>query len=69
MTLLSTIGRHVGLPSLSLSSLGKTAGVLRQRRALARLDDAALTDMGLTRADVEQEIKRPVWDVPANWRG
>lgn len=35
--------------------------VSRQRRALARLDDRLLKDIGITRCDVEQEISRPFW--------
>ena len=40
----------------------------RQRNALRALDDAALQDMGLSRAEVEREANRPFWDVPAGWR-
>ena len=40
----------------------------RQRAALGKLDDAALADIGLTRAQAVAEAKRPLWDVPANWR-
>ena len=40
----------------------------RQRAALAKLDDAALADIGLTRLQANIEAKRPLWDVPANWR-
>ena len=36
----------------------------RQRRQLAMLDDAALKDLGLSRADVQQESERPFWDDP-----
>ncbi|MGX9351545.1 DUF1127 domain-containing protein [Shimia sp. W99] len=68
MTLLSTIGRSFGI-SFDTSAITKAAAVMRQRRALNRLDAAALKDLGLTRADVEAELKRPVWDVPTNWRG
>ena len=32
-----------------------------QRRTLARLDDRLLRDMGLTRADVDQEVSKPFW--------
>ena len=34
---------------------------LRQRRALAALDDRLLQDIGLSRADVERECSRPFW--------
>jgi uncharacterized protein YjiS (DUF1127 family) len=33
----------------------------RQREELARLDDRALKDLGLTRCDVEAELCKPVW--------
>ncbi len=33
----------------------------RQRKHLASLDDAALKDIGLSRADVAAELKKPVW--------
>jgi uncharacterized protein YjiS (DUF1127 family) len=41
----------------------------RSRRALARLDDRALRDIGLTRGDAQIEANRPVWSVPAVWLG
>ncbi len=34
----------------------------RERRALSRLNDRMLKDVGLTRADVEQESRRCFWD-------
>lgn len=33
----------------------------RERRQLASLDDAVLKDLGLTRVDVEREIRKPFW--------
>lgn len=42
--------------------------VRRTRLDLDRLTDAQLRDIGLTREDVEQEMRRPLWDVPAHWR-
>jgi uncharacterized protein YjiS (DUF1127 family) len=35
-----------------------------QRRRLAVLDDVALKDLGLSRADVMQESERPFWSDP-----
>lgn len=34
---------------------------MRQRRRLSELDDRMLTDIGLTRADVSHEVKKPFW--------
>ncbi|EEE37660.1 conserved domain protein [Rhodobacteraceae bacterium KLH11] len=39
----------------------------RQRRALARLDDRALADIGLSRSEAQTEAARPIWDTPDNW--
>ncbi len=36
----------------------------KERRQLAMLDDAALKDIGLSRADALQESERPFWDDP-----
>lgn len=36
----------------------------RQRMELARLSDAALHDLGMSRVDVLQEVERPFWDDP-----
>jgi len=36
----------------------------RQRQELARLSDDALKDIGMSRADIEQEISRPFWYDP-----
>lgn len=38
--------------------------VARQRRALLRLDDAALKDFAASRADAWHEGGRPWWDLP-----
>ena len=56
--------------SRALFDLARDAASLRrQRDALRRLDDTALADLGLTREEAEAEARRPVWDVPENWRG
>lgn len=66
--------------SISLSSrfssprrgaVARLTGILslwRQRRALARLDNAALDDIGLTRRQAEAEARRPLWDAPEFWQ-
>lgn len=69
MTLIASLGRHAGLSSAKTPTFGQMAALRRQRKALARLDDATLRDLGLTRSQAEQEAKRAAWDVPANWRG
>lgn len=43
-------------------------GIFAQRRALARLDDAALNDIGVSREAAEFEAARPFWDLPARMR-
>jgi uncharacterized protein YjiS (DUF1127 family) len=40
----------------------------RQRRALARLDVAALRDIGITPEQAAAEASRPLWDVTPSWR-
>lgn len=53
-------------------SLGKRILTLlslrRSRLDLAGLSDEQLRDIGLTRDQVADEIARPIWDVPNNWR-
>lgn len=40
----------------------------KQRRALARMDDSQLKDLGLSRNEAMEEAKRSIWDAPANWK-
>ncbi|MBO3274622.1 DUF1127 domain-containing protein [Pseudomonas schmalbachii] len=48
----------------ALARLHRWHELRRQRRQLAALSDYMLKDIGLTRADIEQEIERPFWDDP-----
>jgi len=57
-------GRSGPAFSLFLSAFG----LFRERQALGRLTDTQLKDIGLSRAQALAEAKRPIWDVPANWR-
>lgn len=57
-------------PTRPAGLIGRIVAILAlgaQRRRLAELDDAALADIGLTRAEAEAEAGRPVWDVPTHW--
>ncbi|MEX0340780.1 MAG: hypothetical protein AB3N11_17290 [Arenibacterium sp.] len=49
-------------------SLKTLVDVWKSRRALARLDRHALTDVGIDAARAQKESAKPIWDVPATWR-
>jgi uncharacterized protein YjiS (DUF1127 family) len=36
----------------------------RQRQQLASMNESALKDLGLSRADIQNESERPFWDDP-----
>ncbi|AXX97290.1 DUF1127 domain-containing protein [Profundibacter amoris] len=68
MTTCNTPARTTRKPRPTAFHMIKLALKARhQRRALRRLDSAALADLGLTRKQAKQEANRPIWDVPANW--
>ncbi|MFX0541156.1 DUF1127 domain-containing protein [Roseovarius sp. S4756] len=48
--------------------LGSLIALSRSRRALAALNDAALSDIGLTPAEARREARRAFWDIPQTWR-
>lgn len=73
------IGPQAILQSLAIAVVRQTTRALamllywhdisRERRALLELDDRMLRDIGITRADAEQEAGRPFWDDAAvRWR-
>ncbi len=68
MTFISTLSRRSGMPAFNVGWLFTLPAVRRQRRQLANLDEAALRDLGLTKAEVAHEVNRSIWDVPATWR-
>ena len=71
MTARSHIHARPTHPSVFTGLFGRLAAahaVWRQRRALSRLDDAALKDIGVSRGEAHREARRPAWDVPAHWR-
>ena len=51
-----------------LYALPRLFALRRERRALLRLDDHMLRDVGLTRDAALSETARPVWDAPLAWR-
>lgn len=50
-----------------LNWLVTALAIHRERRRLPLLDEAALRDLGLTKAQIEDEANRAFWDVPARW--
>lgn len=65
---LTSVSTPAGRSSV-FSRLGSFMALAKQRAALANLDDAALRDIGVSRAAALKEAERAPWDVPANWRG
>jgi uncharacterized protein YjiS (DUF1127 family) len=55
--------RHTPFRASRRASLLDALEMYRQRRALARLDDHALQDIGITRKEALAEAKRPIWDI------
>ena len=49
-------------------SIVRMFDVWRSRRALAQLDETRLQDIGIDPAAAQREARKPVWDVPENWR-
>lgn len=60
--------RPVRLPSLTSGSRRLTASLaemrrmIEGRRAIARMDARMLSDIGMSRADAEEEVRRKPWD-------
>ncbi|MCX8955293.1 DUF1127 domain-containing protein [Ruegeria sp. NA] len=46
----------------------RAVSLKRQRRQLARLDDRALQDIGVSRSEADAEASRFVWDAPEFWQ-
>ncbi|WP_428515664.1 DUF1127 domain-containing protein [Roseovarius sp.] len=55
--------RHAPYPAPRRARLRDVIEMYRQRRALARLDDHALQDIGITRQEAMAEARRPIWDI------
>nr|WP_255552327.1 DUF1127 domain-containing protein [Maritimibacter dapengensis] len=48
-----------------LTLVARARAARRERRALAKLDDHLLDDIGLTRRAAWSEAKRPFWELPS----
>lgn len=67
--MIRALSRPLSLPRIDLlGTLSSWAALARQRRALARLDESALCDLGLTADMAQTEANRPFWDAPRHWR-
>jgi uncharacterized protein YjiS (DUF1127 family) len=66
MVMSGTVLTHVRFPRLRLSVAGFLQRLLagdaayRNRARLLRLDDHLLRDIGVTRADIAEELRRPL---------
>lgn len=55
-------------PKVQLTLLQRVIGVWRQRQHLKRLPAHMRRDIGLSNAQIAEEVQRPLWDVPQTWR-
>jgi uncharacterized protein YjiS (DUF1127 family) len=53
-------------PENVLARLSAMLSVRAERQRLASLDERTLRDLGLSRADVERETTRSLFDIPTN---
>ena len=56
--------KDAGFLARVLAALAEADRIHRERRYLAEMDDALLRDIGITRADVDAELRRPI-----DWAG
>lgn len=62
------LARPVRLPSLAgavrrlLAKLMEIYRTIEGRRAIAQMDARMLSDIGLSKADAEEEVRRKPWD-------
>ena len=73
MTALTHTPRSALLPVLLTARLGVLNRLLdmqsirNERRALAEMDAARLSDIGVTPSAARAEMRRPAWDAPERW--
>ena len=57
----SAFGRRASILTEAIDTLLRCYAVSRARSDMSRLDDRMLEDIGITRADVEYERRKPFW--------
>ena len=66
----ATTGRNaVDQIFFGLGRIHDMLALRRQREALRNLEDHQLEDIGVTRAQADDEANRAAWDVPSHWQG
>ncbi len=60
-SLAHVVGHVAAAPALAVSALLTWQDRLRERATLRELDERALHDIGLSRADIEREAQKPFW--------
>lgn len=68
MTYITETCHHTKAPRRGfLHMMGNLIALRRERRALAKLSDEMLDDIGISRRDALCESKRSIWDAPDAW--
>ena len=68
VTSLSSSHRPAARNSGWFARLLNANALRKERRGLRHLTDAQLNDIGVTRAQAEEEASRSGWDAPNHWR-
>lgn len=68
MTYVTAHASRAARPAQKRTGLKALLSLWRSRQHLKSLDDRALADIGLSRAEADSEASRPIWDVPHTWR-
>jgi uncharacterized protein YjiS (DUF1127 family) len=61
------VSPHSSLASRPRIDLATRLALWRSRRSLARLDHAALVDIGIHSEQAAREARKGPWDVPESW--
>lgn len=50
----------------TLREMALAKSVMRERKALEKMSDSELKDIGITREQADFEARRALWDIPSN---